>query len=88
MPLEGDSNFKALKKSYAKGVELKGKTLGIIRIWKNWTGYCKNCHGFGMKVIAFDPFIENAAHWQLEFFDGQQVIFTKYHFKRRCFKTG
>ena len=30
MPLDGDSNFKKLKKAYAKGVELRGKTLGII----------------------------------------------------------
>ncbi len=30
MPLEGDSNFKKLKKNYSKGTELKGKTLGII----------------------------------------------------------
>ena len=30
MPLDGDSKFKALKKSYAKGTELRGKTLGII----------------------------------------------------------
>ena len=30
MPLEGDSNFKKLKKAFAKGVELRGKTLGII----------------------------------------------------------
>ena len=30
MPLEGDQNFKELKKSYAKGKELAGKTLGII----------------------------------------------------------
>ena len=30
MPLEGDTKFKELKKSYAKGAELKGKTLGIV----------------------------------------------------------
>ena len=30
MPLEGDSNFKKLKKNYAKGSELKNKTIGII----------------------------------------------------------
>ena len=30
MPLEGDSRFKDLKKSYSKGFELKGKTIGII----------------------------------------------------------
>ncbi|MGB0789771.1 MAG: NAD(P)-dependent oxidoreductase, partial [Marinirhabdus sp.] len=30
MPLDGDTRFKALKKAYAKGRELRGKTLGII----------------------------------------------------------
>ena len=30
MPLEGDTHFDALKKSYANGIELRGKTLGII----------------------------------------------------------
>ena len=30
MPLDGDSKFKELKKSYAKGTELAEKTIGII----------------------------------------------------------
>ena len=30
MPLEGDTKFKDLKKAYAKGIELKDKTLGIL----------------------------------------------------------
>ena len=30
MPMEGDTNFKNLKKSYSSGKELSGKTLGII----------------------------------------------------------
>ena len=30
MPISGDSDFKGLKKSYAGGRELAGKTLGII----------------------------------------------------------
>src|SRR5690606_6508240 len=29
MPVEGNTNFAGLKKAYAKGVELKGKTLGV-----------------------------------------------------------
>jgi D-3-phosphoglycerate dehydrogenase len=27
MPLEGDTNFEGLKKAYANGIELRGKTL-------------------------------------------------------------
>ena len=30
MPLHGDSQFNDLKKQYAKGLELKGKTIGIL----------------------------------------------------------
>jgi D-3-phosphoglycerate dehydrogenase len=30
MPSKGNSDFKVLKKKYAKGTELRGKTLGII----------------------------------------------------------
>ena len=30
MPSKGDTEFKALKKSYSKGTQLRGKTLGLI----------------------------------------------------------
>ncbi len=44
--------FKKLKKQYGKGVELRGKTLGIIgfgRIGQSLASYALGC---GMKVIA------------------------------------
>jgi len=75
MPLEGDSKFKELKKAYAKGVELKGKTLGILGFGRIGQATAKVGLGVGMKVIAYDPFID-AANIQLDFFDGQQVNFT------------
>ena len=75
MPLEGDSKFKELKKSYAKGVELKGKTLGILGFGRIGQATAKVALGVGMKIVAFDPFIDNA-HIELEFFDGQTVNFT------------
>ena len=59
MPLEGDSNFKKLKKAYAKGVELRGKTLGILgfgRIGRSLASYALGC---GMKVIATDLHASN-----------------------------
>lgn len=74
MPLEGDSKFKELKKAYAKGVELKGKTLGILGFGRIGQATAKIALGVGMKVVAFDPFIENATI-SLEFFDGQKVDF-------------
>ncbi|MFT4660365.1 MAG: D-3-phosphoglycerate dehydrogenase [Patiriisocius sp.] len=54
MHSKGHSDFKVLKKKYAKGVELRGKTLGIIgsgRIGKALASYAL---GLGMKVIAND----------------------------------
>lgn len=75
MPLEGDSKFKELKKAYAKGVELKGKTLGILGFGRIGQATAKIGLGVGMKIVAFDPFIDSA-HIELEFFDGQTVNFT------------
>jgi D-3-phosphoglycerate dehydrogenase len=75
MPLEGDKKFKELKKSFAKGVELKGKTLGVLGFGRIGQATAKIGLGIGMKVIAFDPFIDSA-HLELDFFDGQSVSFT------------
>lgn len=74
MPLEGDSKFKELKKAYAKGIELKGKTMGILGFGRIGQATAKIALGVGMKVVAFDPFIEKATI-SLDFFDGQQVDF-------------
>ncbi|MCV6628988.1 MAG: D-2-hydroxyacid dehydrogenase [Flavobacteriaceae bacterium] len=74
MPLEGDSRFKDLKKAYAKGKELRGKTLGIIGIGRIGQAVARIAIGIGMKVVAFDPFIEKI-DLELEFFDGQKVNF-------------
>ncbi len=74
MPLEGDTKFKALKKSYGKGVELKGKTLGVLGFGRIGQATAKVGLGVGMKVVAFDPFMDSA-NVELEFFDGQTVNF-------------
>lgn len=74
MPLEGDSNFNGLKKAYAKGIELKGKTLGVLGFGRIGQATAKVALGAGMKVVAFDPFLEKA-NLELEFFDGQKVTF-------------
>jgi D-3-phosphoglycerate dehydrogenase len=74
MPLEGDSNFKGLKKAYAKGTELKGKTLGVLGFGRIGQATAKVALGVGMKVIAFDPFIEKV-DLELNFFDDQKVNF-------------
>lgn len=74
MPLEGDSNFKQLKKSYAAGSELRGKTLGVIGFGRIGQATAKIALGVGMRVIYTDPFIENATI-TMQFFDGQKVTF-------------
>jgi D-3-phosphoglycerate dehydrogenase len=56
MSIDGVSDFKALKKSASKGIELQGKTLGLIgfgRIGRETASIAIAC---GMKIIAFDPY--------------------------------
>ena len=74
MPLEGDTRFNDLKKMYAEGIELRGKTLGIIGFGRIGQETAKIALGMGMKVIATDIFIQNATI-SLNFFDGQKVNF-------------
>lgn len=72
MPLEGESNFKGLKKAYAKGVELRGKTLGIIGFGRIGQEVAKIGLGVGMRVIASDKFIEKA-EVPVALFNGQSL---------------
>lgn len=74
MPLDGDTRFGELKKAYARGTELKGKTLGVFGFGRIGQATAKVAIGAGMKVIAYDPFIEKA-NLELEFFDGQTLNF-------------
>ena len=59
MVLVGDQEFKDLKKKYSKGIELRGKTLGVIGIGRIGQATARVALGLGMKVVAADPFIEN-----------------------------
>ena len=75
MPLEGDTKFNQFKKSYAKGIELRGKTIGILGFGRIGQATAKVALGLGMKVIAYDPFMDGA-NLEVEFFDHQAVFFT------------
>lgn len=58
MAVDGINDFKSLKKTASKGIELEGKTLGLIgfgRIAKETASIALGC---GMKIIAFDPYID------------------------------
>ena len=74
MPLEGDSNFKKLKKAFAKGVELRGKTLGIIGFGRIGQEVAKIALGIGMNVIYYDLH-NDKVNLKLEFFDRQILNF-------------
>ncbi|MEO8772976.1 MAG: D-2-hydroxyacid dehydrogenase [Gelidibacter sp.] len=74
MPLDGDSKFNALKKNYAKGTELRGKTLGVVGFGRIGREVAKIALGVGMKVIASDMFVDKATI-KVDFFDGQFVDF-------------
>ena len=79
MPLEGDTNFEGLKKAYANGIELRGKTIGIIGFGRIGQSVAKMALGLGMKVIAADTFLEKATI-KVDFFTGDSLsidIFTQ-----------
>ena len=74
MPVEGDSKFAELKKTYTKGVELRGKTIGIIGFGRIGQEVAKMALGLGMRVLAVDNFAEKV-NLKVEFFNGQSVDF-------------
>jgi D-3-phosphoglycerate dehydrogenase len=72
MPLEGDTNFDGLKKAYSNGIELRGKTLGIIGFGRIGQAVAKMALGLGMKVIAADKYV-NEAVIRVDFYNGQFI---------------
>ena len=72
MPLVGESNFKGLKKAYAKGIELSGKTLGIIGFGRIGQEVAKIGLGVGMNVIATDKYMD-AAEIEVSLFNGTSL---------------
>ncbi|RZJ56986.1 MAG: 3-phosphoglycerate dehydrogenase [Flavobacterium sp.] len=72
MPLEGDLNFEGLKKAFANGVELRGKTLGIIGFGRIGRAVAKIALGLGMRVIASDKFV-GKAEIRVDFYNGQFI---------------
>lgn len=72
MPLEGDTHFESLKKAYANGIELRGKTLGIIGFGRIGQAVAKMALGLGMRVIAADKYV-NEAVIRVDFYNGQFI---------------
>jgi D-3-phosphoglycerate dehydrogenase len=57
MNLDPISTFNNLKKLSSNGVELRGKTMGIIGFGRIGQEVAKIAFGMGMKVMAFDPYV-------------------------------
>jgi D-3-phosphoglycerate dehydrogenase len=72
MPVNGATQFNDLKKKYAKGIELRGKTIGIIGFGRIGRETAKLALGLGMDVIAFDLF-DIPATLKLELSGGIEV---------------
>lgn len=74
MPLEGDTHFNAMKKSFSNAHELSGKTLGVIGFGSIGQEVAKIGISLGMKVkvLTRKPRTEILT---LNFFDGQSVKF-------------
>jgi D-3-phosphoglycerate dehydrogenase len=60
MPVNGTAKFDELKKKYAKGAELRGKTIGIIGFGRIGQCVAKIGLGCGMQILAYDPFVKEA----------------------------
>ena len=74
MPLDGDKNFKVLKKNYSNGLELRGKTLGILGFGRIGRETAKLAIGIGMKVLVYDKFLTES-EIKINFFDGNCMDF-------------
>ncbi|WP_353145599.1 D-2-hydroxyacid dehydrogenase [Chryseobacterium sp.] len=74
MPLEGETHFNAMKKSFSNAYELSGKTLGVIGFGSIGQEVVKIGIALGMKVTVLtrSPKTEVLT---LNFFDGQSVNF-------------
>lgn len=72
MPAEGHQQFEVLKKSYAKGIELRNKTLGIIGFGKIGQEVARMALGLGMKVIAADTSVGKASI-RVDFYNNQFI---------------
>jgi D-3-phosphoglycerate dehydrogenase len=60
MPLKGATEFKSLKKAYASGIELRGKTLGILGFGRIGQETARIGLALGMKILPVDLYVEDA----------------------------
>lgn len=74
MPAQGSTAFNDMKKSFSKGREIEGRTLGIVGFGRIGQSLARLALGAGMKVIASDPYVqETDIAWHIEGF-GQVIV--------------
>ena len=75
---QADASMKAgqWEKKKFKGVELKGKVLGVMGLGRIGKEVVSKARGLGMEVIGFDPFIpeKNLADLEIEIVDREALI--------------
>ncbi len=72
MPGLGDTEFSKLKKAYSEGIELRGKTIGIIGMGRIGQEVARIALGLGMRVIAADTNIGKASI-KVKFYNNQFI---------------
>ncbi|MEC5158798.1 D-2-hydroxyacid dehydrogenase [Chryseobacterium sp. MP_3.2] len=72
MPITGNTEFAKLKKSYEKGIELRGKTIGIIGMGRIGQEVARMALGLGMRVIAADSNVGRASV-KVKFYNNQFI---------------
>lgn len=58
MPTKGDSEFKGLKKSYSKGMQVRGKKIGILGFGRIGQETARIALGMGMTVLPVDLMLD------------------------------
>lgn len=75
---QADASMKAggWEKKKFKGMELKGKVLGVLGLGRIGKEVVRKARGLGMEVIGFDPFIpgENLADLEIEIVSREDLI--------------
>lgn len=78
MPQKGTTEFGGLKKTCSEGIELKGKTLGVIGFGRIGQATATMALGLGMNVLPYDPFVEKTV-LEIDFFHTDDTFSIEYH---------
>ncbi len=60
MPVKGDSEYDKLKKIYSEGIQVRGRTLGVVGFGRIGQEAARIGIGMGMNILAMDPYVDEA----------------------------